>query len=231
MDVMDNFWEKYYNSKDIVGTPNLQRNVGRTKNGEPISEKVWNKSIEYIKSQIELKQTDDILEICCGNGMILGELSKLCKSACGIDYSKELLTQLVEKYPNVRCFHSNVLEYKLDDNSYDKLILYFAAQHFDEKDLLNLIKTMITTTKSEGKILIGDVPDEYKKWDYILKPEHRYDYFNRLENGTPMIGNWYSKEWFSALEYYIPNIRVEVQSQPDFMINSDWRFDVVITKL
>ena len=25
MDVIDNFWEKYYNSDDIVGTPNFQK--------------------------------------------------------------------------------------------------------------------------------------------------------------------------------------------------------------
>ena len=231
MDVIDNFWEKYYNSDDIVGTPNFQKNVGRTKNGKPISKKEWNKSIDYIKYQIELKQTDDILEVCCGNGMILGELSKIANSSTGIDYSHELLNQLGEKYPNVRCFYGNALEYDLGDNLYDKVILYFAAQHFNERNLLILIKKIINLTKKSGKLLIGDVPDESKKWEYIKSPNHIHDYFNRIETETPMIGNWYCKDWFLSLEYYIENIKVEISNQPNFMINSKWRFDVLITKI
>ena len=231
MDVVKNFWHNYYNSDNVVGTKNLQQNVGRTKNGKPISNNQWQLSIDYIKSQIELKGTDDILEICCGNGMVVGELSKYCSTATGIDYSDKLLKQLIKKYPNVKCEWEDVLKSKLDYNTYDKSILYFAAQHFDERNLINLIQKMVNTTKVSGKLLIGDIPDESEKWNYIVKPEHRHDYFNRIQNGTPMIGNWYSKDWFLALQYYIPNINVEIQPQPDFMINSDWRFDVVITKL
>jgi len=228
---LTDFWLKYYTSDEVVGHENLQQNVGRTKNGTPISDNNWKKSIKHIKNQIDLKESDDILEICCGNGMVIGELSKECKSAKGIDYSDKLLKQLIKKYPNVACFWEDAIECSLDENSHDKVILYFAAQHFGESDLVKLIKKMIDTTKLGGKILIGDIPDESKKWEYILKPEHKYDYFNRVENGTPMIGNWYSKDWFLALKEYIPNVYIEVYSQPNFMINSDWRFDVIITKL
>ena len=63
----------------IINTNNNQTNVGRTKNGNPISDEKWELTINHIKSQIELKETDDIIEFCCGNGMVLGELSKICK--------------------------------------------------------------------------------------------------------------------------------------------------------
>lgn len=228
--IMD-FWQKYYNSDDVVGGKNPQENVGRTKNGNPISDEDWNKSIKHIASQLNLKESDDILEVCCGNGMVIGELSKLCNSAYGIDYSDKLLKQLVKNYPNVECTWKDVLKYKYKPSIYDKVILYFSAQHFSEMNLLELIIKMSYTTKSGGSILIGDVPNESEKWNYISEPKHRYDYFTRISNRTPMIGNWYSKDWFLALNDYLPNVNVRVVEQPNFMINSDWRFDVIITKL
>lgn len=228
---LGSFWHKYYNSDDVVGNQNPQQNVGRTKSGKPISDIEWRKSIEHIKSQIDLQKSDDVLEVCCGNGMVIGELSNECRFATGVDYSDKLLKQLIKRYPKVACFWENVMEYDFEYNRHDKVILYFAAQHFDESDLLKLIRRMIYTTKPGGTILIGDVPNESEKWNYIQKPEHKYDYFNRLLEGVPMIGNWYSKDWFLALQYYLPNIEVEVMEQPDFMINSNWRFDVIIKKL
>ena len=45
-----------------------------------------------------------------------------------------------------------------------------------------------------------------------------------------MIGSWYSKEWFLSLNDYLTNVNIFVVEQPDFMINSDWRFDVIIKK-
>ena len=118
------FWLKYYNSDEVVGHNNLQQNVGRTKNGNPISDNLWKKSIKHIKNQIDLRKSDDILEVCCGNGMVVGELSKYCNTATGIDYSDKLLKQLIKKYPNVKCEWEDVLKSKLDYNTYDKSILY-----------------------------------------------------------------------------------------------------------
>jgi 2-polyprenyl-3-methyl-5-hydroxy-6-metoxy-1,4-benzoquinol methylase len=223
------YWENYYNT-DVVNTNNNQTNVGRTKNGKPISEVRWGETINHIKSQIELKETDDIIEFCCGNGMVLGELSKISKSAFGIDYSEKLLEQLNNNYSDVKYVWSDVTKYDLKDTIYDKMIMYFSAQHFDESELIELIKKMLNNLKGDGIILIGDVPDESKKWDYINTPEYKADYFRRILNKNPMIGNWYSKEWFLSLNHFLLDTEVVVVEQPEFMINSDWRFDVLIKK-
>jgi phospholipid N-methyltransferase len=223
------FWENYYNT-DVVNTNNGQKNVGRTKNGNPISDSDWSKTIHHIKSQIDLKETDNIIEFCCGNGMVLGELSNECESAFGIDYSEKLLEQLIKNYPNVKCDWSDVTKYDLKDTIYDKMILYFSAQHFNERELIELIKKMLNNIKSDGIVLIGDVPNETKKWEYINKPEYKNDYFTRILNENPMIGNWYSKEWFLSLNNFLLDAEIVVVEQPEFMINSDWRFDVLIKK-
>lgn len=225
-----NFWEKYYMNDLVVGNQNPQKNIGRTKSGSPITDEVWKQSIQYIKSEIGLEITDNILEVCCGNGLVVGELSKYCNSAKGIDFSEKLINQLNKNYPNVSSHLENVLDYNYEFQAYDKVLLYFSAQHFDETDLLDLIQSLIYTTKKKGTILIGDIPDESEKWNYIKKPQHKVDYFNRISEGEPMIGKWYSKDWFLSLNDYLTNVTISIVDQPDFMINSDWRFDVIIKK-
>ena len=230
MDVTKDFWFYYYNSNTIVGSDDLQKNVGRTKNGNPITPTEWNTILDYIQSQIKLDVNDNIIEVCCGNGLVIGELSKKCNEAVGIDYSDLLIEQLNNNYPNVKTILSDVMEYQLDINTYNKAILYFAAQHFTERQLLKLIKNIISSLKENGILLIGDIPDDTKKWNYISEPVHKKDYFQRLENGVPKIGNWFNRNWFESLSFFIDGINVEIMEQPDYMINSNYRFDVLITK-
>lgn len=230
MGIDSEYWFNYYNSDEVVNTNNLQKNVGRTKNGLPINDSEWETVIKYISNKIELSNSDYLLEICCGNGMVIGNLSDKCDRAKGIDYSEKLLNQLNQTYPEIDTELSDVLSSDLGTNVYDKVLLYFAAQHFDERSLVLLISKVVESMTSEGIFFIGDIPDEDRKWDYISSKEHKFDYFSRVVEGTPKIGNWYRKSWFKSLESYLTNTSINIVEQPKSMINSHYRFDVIIKK-
>lgn len=227
----NDFWKNYYNDSNRVKNKNPQINVGRTNKSIPIDNSTWERTILDIKKVLGLNGTQDVLELCCGNGTVIGELSQSCRTSIGVDFSSELIRQLNEKYKNeVTTLLSDVKEVSFYENSLDVVIIYFSIQHFSEKETLELIGKSLRWLRKGGLIFIGDVPDELKKWEYIDLPKYRKDFFTRMLNDEPMIGNWFQSNFFKAMESFYLNIKVDVINQPDYQINSSYRFDVIIKK-
>ncbi len=225
------YWKKNFSNKNIISiSNNLQKNIARTKNGLPISDADWNRTLNYIQNIIELRKQDSILEWCCGNGVLIGELAVRCKKAIGVDYSVELIEQLHNNYNNVETHIEDALDYKIYANSINKIILYFSIQHFSERDAFKLIIKSINGLKKGGKMFIGDIPDIDNLWNYLNKEEYRKDYFNRLLQNRPKIGNWFKKDFFLAMNSYFDNVKFKIIDQPDYQINSDHCFDLLIEK-
>lgn len=229
---MSNYWKKYYEDRTNVSNSDPQKNIGRTKGGVSIDNQSWKRTIEYIQNILGLNNQDKLLELCCGNGLIIGELSKICSESTAVDFSTALIDEFKSSAwsdgINIICEDVNSID--LPINFYDKIILYFSIQHFTEKETILIIEKCLNSLKAEGKLFIGDIPDIDKKWNYIMRKEHRVDYFNRLISEKPMIGNWFSKDYFLAMNDYFDHAKIEVLIQPEYQINSEYRFDVLITK-
>jgi len=226
----NNYWENYWNNPKNVKNKKYQVNVGRTKNGQPIDQETWNRTLEYIINILDINKNKVVLELCCGNGEIIGNISGICEKAIGVDYSKELIQQLKLKYgKNVIALQRDVLKVKFDYGMVDIIIIYFAIQHFTEKETIQIIGRYLPFLKKNGIMFIGDVPDESKKWEYINKEEYRIDYIKRVIDNRPKIGYWYQREFFHALgDYY--NLNVKILEQPTYQINSSYRFDVILKR-
>lgn len=222
------YWRDYYANSQIVDTGNLQLNVGRSKNGEPIKKEHWDDFLEYLKEVLYLDHSKDLIELCCGNGQIIGEIANTCKSAYGIDYSQQLLNQLDTTYGSaVKTYCCDVLEITMPLPKFDVALIYFSIQHFNERETLNLItNTIENLLKPASTLYIGDIPDSRRKWSYICKPEHRKDYIKRVISKSPKIGNWFHPSFFEAIGVYL-DITVDIIEQPVNQINSDHRFDVL----
>lgn len=231
--LIDEYWKKNFSNRDIIGISNdLQINIARTKSGQVVSEAVWNKTLDYIVEMLSIDKQSNVLELCCGNGVVLGAIAPFCKYATGVDYSKQLLSQLENnfKYDNINVIHQDVLTYELEETTYDSIILYFSLQHFNERNTFLLIDKCIKGLKKKGKILIGDIPNLDKKWQYINKPDYHKDYFKRVLDSQPKIGYWFQKDFFRAMNSCFPDVTFKIMEQPTYQINSNHCFDVLIEK-
>lgn len=226
------YWKQFYNSKRLVGSSDFQKNVGRTKNGKVISKKLWDKTLLDMKNLIAIEEgRSEILELCCGNGQIIGRLASKCKSAVGVDFSDILLKQLRENFgDNIKTISGDIRGVKFENNSFDIIILYFSLQYFNEKEVIELIAASKFWLRKNGKLYIGDIPDMRRKWDYINLPKDRKNYIKRVLDAEPLIGNWFHPDFFNAISNSIHDISVEIIEQPDYHINSDYRFDVLVTR-
>ena len=225
------YWKKHFNNKNVVGNTDYQKNVERTKSGIPVPDSIWNKTLIYIEKLLALnKDTTEVLELCCGNGQIIGNLASKCKRAVGVDFSEKLLYQLRSQFGNaVLTYHYDVLKIHFEAESFDIIIIYFSLQHFNESESVQLIQNALDWLRKGGRLFIGDVPNETKKWNYIDKPEYRKDYIKRIMDNRPMIGTWFHPDFFKAIGLYLKK-SVQIIEQPAYQINSNYRFDVLITK-
>jgi ubiquinone/menaquinone biosynthesis C-methylase UbiE len=226
-----NYWKEVYSNDEYINKGNPQSNVGRTVSGNPIDKISWDQTVECISSIIEIDETKTILELCCGNGMLLGPLSARCSKAYGVDFSPELIKQLKALHgEEIITSVADVMDVHMEKESIDVVIIYFSIQHFSEANTISLTSSALDWLKPEGKLFIGDVPDQDKLWSYLNKSEYKKDYLERIVSNRPKIGHWFQRGFFKAFEDYFENVTVQVLSQPEFMINSDIRFDVLITK-
>lgn len=223
------YWKKHYRDDSVVGGGDPQRNVGRTRGGMPVADEVWKRTLNDIKELLSIDKSVEVVELCCGNGEVIGNLAAECKHATGVDYSRKLLRQMESKFGSlVEPIYADVLEVEFKPESTDVIIIYFSIQHFDERETVRLVERCLKWLRKGGKLFIGDIPNDLKKWEYIDKPAYRRDYIERVVKGTPMIGNWFQPQFFEALSSYFDDITVEVIEQPSYHINSSYRFDVLI---
>lgn len=224
------YWKLYYDNEQVIDTGNRQRNVGRTRKGQPISKDIWDKTIDYIVKQLGITKSSRVLELCCGNGQVIGYLAPHCAKAVGVDYSSKLLSQMREQFKNVEAIHHDVNGVSFKKASFDAIVIYFSIQHFDEKSTVLLVQRCLEWLAPGGRLLIGDIPDATKKWQYIDKPAYRKDYIERVVADRPMIGTWFDPAFFEALGAYFDNVSVKILKQPSYQINSTYRFDATIKK-
>ena len=227
----DSFWKKHWKYNYLFASENPQIRVARTVFGVPISEKNWKLTLDFLTMKLKLTKKKEILDLCCGNGLVSIPFAKRVKTVYAIDYSNVLIKELQSyRIPNIhaKCADANSLILK--KNSFDIIILYFAIQHFNKKETIILLRKCKDWLKEGGQLYIGDIADEEKIWDFFNKKKYRAKYFEAFENSRPIIGNWFSKAFFSHLSEYLGFQNIEIVEQKKFMINYHYRFDVIMTK-
>ena len=230
MDEYRDYWKEHWLSHPKLGNNDPQKQVARTKFGMPISKSDWIKTCEHILGQVQPHSTDTLLDLCCGNGLLTTYLINYVNKIFAVDYSKILLDAFVVKNHRVTKVFADALNFDYDSYSFNSVVMYYAAQHFSENTLLSVVKKVYTSLEEGGVFLIGDIPDIHRKWSFFYKPEYRNFYFSCLESGQPAVGTWYDKKFFEYLAEYIGFENLEIQDQPEFMNNSNHRFDVLLMK-
>jgi len=229
---MHSYWKKYWNS--IVKGADKQSQVGRTVNKTPVSNDIFEKTVDWTVQKMQINRKSVILDLCCGNGIWTIYFAKQVKHVTAIDFSKSLLHVL--KMELAKQNITNV-EVKLEDvsilndkdyKSITHIFWYFAIQHFSEKEIVVLFENAyrILKNKKEGVFYIGDIPDKEKLWNFAYTKEYAKMYFESLKNDSPAIGTWLMKKDLLKLAEYAGFSKYEIIEQPSWQINSKYRFDM-----
>ena len=225
------YWADFWTSNHVIKNDNPLCQVERTVNKIPISQQKWQFQLNEIEHKLGLVPDDTLLDMCAGNGLITMPLSLKCRSVTAVDISGTLLEKIdTRSYPSIKVINADARKVSLPAETYSKGLMYCALQHFSERETIGLFDTMYKSLKPGGIFLVGDIPDIDRLFVFYSKPEWVKAYFDSVKTNTPAVGTWFKQEILLQMAKYIGFGRAEVLSQHPDLINSHYRFDLMLYK-
>ena len=161
-----------------------------------------NLTVQNIVDNLNIQDSEKVLDVCCGNGLITNLISENCSSIHGVDLSQELINTAKSKYPKIdfekasATFLSNVFE----KEQFDKIYLQYSFQYFDKPNQgRKVIEEMLKVLKPNGILFIGDIPDRNKLWKYYNTFLKRFFLITSKMKGKNRMGKFWSKEELDSI--------------------------------
>lgn len=99
---------------------------------------------EKIISAAAIADTDDVLDVGCGTGVLTREVAKCAQSTTGLDLSESMLSVARQVCPTVTFQQGNVAELPFDDSSFDAVVSAFMLMFVpDPKQAITQMKRVL----------------------------------------------------------------------------------------
>ncbi|GAA4155671.1 hypothetical protein GCM10022217_13920 [Chryseobacterium ginsenosidimutans] len=214
------FWENYAGG-EATNEDDLYIQVGKTANRAPISKEVFENIVMDITEKLELKKTDILLEMCCGNGLFTFPLSHMVEYIYAFDFTKSLIDNALK-------FKSNRnIEYAVGNGKEDftrifknelptiqKFLINDAIAYFSPKDV-ELIIERISTISKDFKFYLTNIPNDENKWNFYNTPERKANYEKAIRSGDVFLsgmGRWWTKSEFITIAENF-NLKIKIFDQ------------------
>lgn len=229
---MDNYWQMFWaeHARSTV-SGHSQCQVLRTLHKKPIGEEQFRKILKDIEEKMGICYDDDVLDLCCGNGIITEHLASKCKRVVGVDFAPELVAQIdLQEHPNISVIIEDVRRIDFEERSFDKAIIYAGLQYLSHKETVCLFKSAVRWLKSSGLFYIGDIPDRERLWNFFNTDERERAHFDSIKNDEPIVGTWFDPEWLVKLGKHTGFQDIKILRQPKALPYSHYRFNMILKK-
>lgn len=111
--------------------------------------------IKELSNIVDLNEGDIVLDVACGNGTLLKELSKKAKiQANGLDVSENMIHAAKMRYPNMNFKVQPCYPLEWNDESIDVITICCAFHHFDHpQGFVNECKRVL---RENGTVYVAD---------------------------------------------------------------------------
>lgn len=230
--IMNDYWKDFWqNHAKTMITDHPQCQVLRTLNKKPISESLFREMLQYVKEKVLLSKTDDVLDLCCGNGLITTFLASGCKSVTGVDFVEALVSHIeLKKHENISVVIKDIRKVSFKKESFDKVILYAGLQYLSCREAVFLFERILNWLRMKGLFLIVDIPDRRRIWEFFNSKDRERIYFDSIKNNRPIIGTWFDDDWLVKMGRHVGFKDAEILRQPDNFPYASYRFDMLLRR-
>jgi ubiquinone/menaquinone biosynthesis C-methylase UbiE len=219
------YWKNYWNNtaldKSLLNQ--VQRNSNKKDDGLLLVE-------THLVELLNLSNSDTLLDVCCGNGLITNRLSKHCSTVLGIDFSPLLIDIAIQNntYSSVEYLVGDATTItKITNHKFDKIVLNFSFQYFNFDDGLRVVSEMKKLLKPNGLILLGDIPDQKRFWTYYNTLPKRFFYFKQWLFKQPKMGKFWSVQEMIKIAKQ-NNLKGTFLIQKEKLPHAHYRFDFLL---
>ncbi|PCH66390.1 MAG: hypothetical protein COC01_08125 [Bacteroidetes bacterium] len=223
------FWDNKAKDTDI-----LNKQVGRVSgSNDALENDVLQKIEEHINQYLKIKNNEVLLDVCCGNGLIINLLKNNCSQIIGIDMAPTMIKNANKELSsgNTTFIEGDAAKIsELVNTEIDKAYLYFSFQYFDSYEKgKKVIQEILKVLRPGGLIFIGDIPDRKKLWTFYDTLSKKVKYcIDELRNKNSM-GKFWKKEELDRICVEC-NVKGTYYNQTQELPYSYYRFDYLIEK-
>lgn len=208
--------------------------VGKTVNEEEITDAQFNLIIDTIVKRLNLKKTDFVLDIGCGNGLLTKAISNYVLEITGVELTPELfhVANIISKANNINYINCDIFDFNKNIYSkpFNKIYLYEVMQHIDYKSADSFFSKLNDISDKNTRIFIGGILDIEKKWIFFDSYERRCAYFADIVSGNNPLGSWYHKDFLKYLGRKY-DFEVFCSFQEDRLYTAHYRFDCLLNRM
>ena len=201
--------------------------IKRTINGRPIAQQQIDMIVDAIRTRLELRGDDRLLDLCCGNGALTTLLSPYCRDVTGVDLSPYLIgvaKRVFEKIPTQRYLLADAGDFVAtheDTEPFTVVLCYGSFMFLGEQVLLDLRRRFPRVRK----VFLGNLPDRSLKHLFFSESGYTPSADTDLSSAT---GVWRDRDemtelaartgWYARFEH-----------MPREFYAAHYRFDVILT--
>ena len=105
---------------------------------------------------LEPESTKDLLDLCCGNGLITRELFGEFRSVTAVDLSDEFVSQISDgATDSITAFAADARTVEFSEKSFDRILLYAGIQYFSELETVDLFMRLRHWIREGGVVVLG----------------------------------------------------------------------------
>lgn len=234
----DKWFEFYKNYRNIrINSENdLLFQVGKTVSSKAIDGNQFNIIIEEIIKELQITSEDNILDLCCGNGLLTKYIAKNAGFILGVDFSDTMLIN-ANKYnagDNIEyLLHDvkkiNALTKIIKSKRINKVIIYDALACFGKQELIDILESLNQSLVCNHSILLGSVLFKEKRWNFYNTFNRKLNYLinHRILGKNKGLGKWWQ---YNELQSIVSrfNYKMKIISQNPKIHTAHYRVDVLL---
>jgi SAM-dependent methyltransferase len=207
--------------------------VRRTVMGKPISESQIKLIVDAIKSGLDFKKDDCLLDIACGNGALSRLFFHDISEFLGVDNSEYLISVALANFarpPEFDFMLSGAAEYvraEQNPDRFTKALCYGSFSFFTSDDAFDVLLGLSSRFKRIKALYLGNLPDKDRAQAFYPADK---DYSEDLSNHASQIGIWRSRKELEQLAAET-GWRIRFQFMPNDFFAAHYRFDAVLEPL
>ena len=205
--------------------------VRRTVYGKPVSEDQIRMMVDAIIAGLELRPSDGLLDIGCGNAALTARLFPYCDQCLGVDFSEYLISVANTNFASARhtFICQDAIEYLAHGagpSRFDKVLCFAVFSYLSDASARQMLASLNQRFEKVRAVYIGNIPD----------PDCAASFFRdgdcaerELDNPESQIGVWRTREQIIAMAEK-SGWRARFQQMPRAFYQAHYRYNAILER-